>query len=166
MAKIRIEQKTVASYTPSVTTQVPLLVSRSSSESRLGRLALEGQGEGMEEVDALLVQGGEVGTDGAEGIGAVHGSETAGIFLFDLGHANGLLSKVIGEGDLVVSSNRTCAKRSRIRSTFGSATLSRARSGSSSMLYACAQNMSGTRVVTPKRYYLVFLRMDGNDWPN
>jgi len=64
---------------------------------------LKGQSEGMKEIGALFVQGGEVGTDGAEGVGTVLGSESAGDFLFDLGHANVLLGKVIGEGDVVIN---------------------------------------------------------------
>jgi len=67
-------------------------------------VALEGQGEGLKEVGVLLVQGGEVGTDGAEGIGAVLGSESAGDFLFDLRHTDGLFGQVIGKGDTVVKS--------------------------------------------------------------
>ena len=63
---------------------------------------MESQREGMEEIGALLVHGGEVGADGAEGIGAVLGSEAAGDFLFDLGHANGLFGEVVGERDIVV----------------------------------------------------------------
>ncbi len=56
----------------------------------------------MEEIYALLVQGGEVGAKGAEGIGAVLGSEAAGDFLFDLGHANGLFGEVVGKGDMMI----------------------------------------------------------------
>lgn len=66
------------------------------------RLAEESQGEGVEEIYALLVQGGEVGAKGAEGIGAVLGSEAAGDFLFDLGHANGLFGEVVGKGDMMI----------------------------------------------------------------
>jgi hypothetical protein len=57
----------------------------------------------MEEIGALLMHGGEVGTDGAEGVGVVFGSEAAGDFLFDLGHAHGLLGEIVGEGNVVVS---------------------------------------------------------------
>jgi hypothetical protein len=57
----------------------------------------------MEEICALFVRGGEVGANGTESIGAVLGSETAGDFLFDLGHTNGLLCKVVGERDIVIS---------------------------------------------------------------
>ena len=54
-----------------------------SCESRLGQETLEGLGEGVKEVDILLLQGGEVGTDGAEDISTFLGSESAGDFLFD-----------------------------------------------------------------------------------
>ena len=74
-----------------------------SCESRLGRETLEGLGEGVKEVDILLLQGGEVGTDGAEDIGTFLGSESAGDFLFDLGHANGLFGKVIGKRNKVIN---------------------------------------------------------------
>ena len=50
------------------------------------------------------MHGGEVGANGAEGIGALPGSEAAGYFLFDLGHAYGLLGKIVGERDIVVGS--------------------------------------------------------------
>jgi hypothetical protein len=39
-----------------------------SSQTRLGYVALEGRGEGMEEVSALLAQGVEVRADDAEGL--------------------------------------------------------------------------------------------------
>ena len=55
----------------------------------------------MEEIVALLMHGGELRVDGAEGVGAVLGSETAGDFLFDLGHANSLLGEVVGERDVI-----------------------------------------------------------------
>ena len=74
-----------------------------SCESRLGRETLEGLGEGVKEVDILLLQGGEVGTDGAEDISTFLGSESAGDFLFDLGHANGLFGKVIGKRNKVIN---------------------------------------------------------------
>ena len=65
---------------------------------------MEGLGEGVKEVDILLLQGGEVGTDGAEDIRTFLGSESAGDFLFDLGHANGLFGKVIGKRNKVINS--------------------------------------------------------------
>ena len=63
---------------------------------------MESQGKGMEEIGTLLVHGREVGAEGTERIGAVLGSEAAGDFLFDLGHANGLFGDIIGERDIVV----------------------------------------------------------------
>ena len=56
----------------------------------------------MKEIGALLVHGGEIGTDGAEGIGAVFSAEAAGNFLLDLGHADRLLGQVIGERHIVI----------------------------------------------------------------
>ena len=56
----------------------------------------------MKEIGTLLVHGGEVGAEGAEGIGAALGSEAAGDFLFDLGHAHGLFSEIVGERNIVV----------------------------------------------------------------
>ena len=65
-------------------------------------MALEGQCEGLEEIGTLLVHGGEVGAEGAEGVGAVLGSEAARDLLFDLGHANGLFGEVVGKGDMMI----------------------------------------------------------------
>ncbi len=48
--------------------------------------------------------GGEVRTEGAEIIGTVLGSEAAGDFLFHLGHAHGLIGKIIREGDVGIGS--------------------------------------------------------------
>ena len=63
---------------------------------------MESQGQGMKEIGALLVEGGEIGADGTEGVEACLGAETAGDFLFDLGHANRLLGDIVGEGDVVI----------------------------------------------------------------
>ena len=63
---------------------------------------MESQGQGLEEIGALLVHGGKVGAEGTEGIGAVFGSEAARDFLFDLGHSNGLFGDIVGERDIVV----------------------------------------------------------------
>ena len=66
-------------------------------ESRLRDATLEGQDEGVEEVEALLVEGREVGADSAEGGGAFGGAKAAGDFLLHLEHANGLLGEVVAE---------------------------------------------------------------------
>ena len=57
----------------------------------------------MEEINPLLVHGGEVRANGAEGVGAVLGSEAARDFQFALGHANGLLGKVVGKREVMVA---------------------------------------------------------------
>jgi hypothetical protein len=54
---------------------------------RHGRAALEGEDEGLEDVGALLVQGGEVEADGGEALGAGVGTEDAGDSLLELWHA-------------------------------------------------------------------------------
>ena len=51
----------------------------------------------MEEIGALLVHGCEIRVNDAVGIGPLLGPEAAGDFLFDLGHAHGLLGQVVGE---------------------------------------------------------------------
>src|SRR5439155_19507419 len=68
-----------------------------SSEARLRDIALEGLGEGMEEIGALLAQGVEVRADGAEGLSASWGAKAAGDLLLDLRHAHGLFGEVVGE---------------------------------------------------------------------
>ena len=70
---------------------------RSSSEARLRGLALESEDQGVEEIGALLVHGCEIRVNDAVGIGPLLGPEAAGDFLFDLGHAHGLLGQVVGE---------------------------------------------------------------------
>ena len=52
---------------------------------------MEGQRKGVKEINALLVQGGQIGSKSAKGIGTVFGSEAAGNFLLDLWHAHRLL---------------------------------------------------------------------------
>jgi hypothetical protein len=47
-----------------------------SDEAGLGRMALEGEGQRVEEVGALLVEGGEIGAKGAEGFEAGPGYES------------------------------------------------------------------------------------------
>lgn len=76
---------------------------RDLRQAWLRRLPLEVKRESMEGIGSLLVHGGEVGADNAEGVGPVLGSEGTGDFLFDLGHANGLFGQMIGERDMVVS---------------------------------------------------------------
>ena len=56
----------------------------------------------MKEIVALLVERGEIGADRAEGFEAGCGTEAAGDFLFDLGHAHGLLGNIVGERDTVI----------------------------------------------------------------
>ena len=52
---------------------------------------------GLEEVEVLLLQGGEVGADGAEGLCAFSGAEASGDLVLDLGHADRLFGKVVTE---------------------------------------------------------------------
>ena len=73
-----------------------------SAETRLRRNALEGQGKCVEQIVALLVQGREIGTNGAEGFEAGCGAEAARDFLFDLGHAHIALGDIVGEGNTVI----------------------------------------------------------------
>ena len=75
-----------------------------SSEARLRDGALEDLSEVLKEIGALLVQSGEIRADGAESFEAVHGTKAAGDFLFDLGHAHGLLGDVVGEGNVMIDS--------------------------------------------------------------
>lgn len=63
---------------------------------------MESQGKGEEEIPALLMESSEIGANGAERIKAVMGSEAAGYFLFDLGHAYRLLGDVVREKDVVI----------------------------------------------------------------
>ena len=70
-----------------------------SSEARLRDVALEGVGEGVEEIGALLAQGVEVRAEGAEGLSAREGAKAAGDLLLDFGHAHSSLSEVVSKGN-------------------------------------------------------------------
>ncbi len=61
-------------------------------------MTLKGEREGMEDVAALFTQRGEVGADGAEGLGTGDGTETPGGFLLELGHTDIAFGLVIVEG--------------------------------------------------------------------
>ena len=52
----------------------------------------------MEDVAALFAQGGEVGADGAEGLGTGDGAETPGGLLLELGHTDIAFGLVVVEG--------------------------------------------------------------------
>ena len=52
----------------------------------------------MEDIAALFTQCGEVGADGAEGLGTVDGTETPGGFLLEFGHTDIAFGLVIVEG--------------------------------------------------------------------
>ncbi len=73
-----------------------------SSERGWGNGALEDEGKGEEDVVALFVHSGEIGTDDAQCIETLLGAIAAGDFLFNLGHAHGLLGDVVGERDAVI----------------------------------------------------------------
>lgn len=47
----------------------------------------------------MFSEGSEIGTDDAERVGAVIGTESAGDFLFEFWHANGAFGEVVVEGD-------------------------------------------------------------------
>ncbi len=51
-------------------------------------MTLKCEGEGMKDIAALFAQRGEVGADGAEGLGASDGTETPGGLLLELWHAD------------------------------------------------------------------------------
>jgi hypothetical protein len=63
---------------------------------------LEGVGKGLEEIGALLVQRGEIGTDDAEGLETSHRAKAARDFLFYLGHSHCLFGDVVGKRDVVI----------------------------------------------------------------
>jgi hypothetical protein len=69
-----------------------------SSKARLRDIALEGLGEGVEEIGALLAQGLEVRADDAQGLSARQGAKAAPDLLLDLRHAHGLLGEVLVKG--------------------------------------------------------------------
>lgn len=50
----------------------------------------------------MFLDGGEVRSDGTEGVGALWGAEVAGDLLLDLGHADGLLGEVVAERNVGV----------------------------------------------------------------
>ena len=66
-------------------------------------MTLKGEDEGMKNVTPLFAQRGYVGADGAEGLGAGDGTETAGGFLLELGHTDIALCLVVVEGHTRVS---------------------------------------------------------------
>ena len=51
----------------------------------------------MEDIATLFAQRGDVGADGAEGLGASDGTETSGGFLLELGHADIAFGLVVVE---------------------------------------------------------------------
>ena len=55
--------------------------------------------DGLKEVGTLFSECREIGSNGAEGIGPVIGAESAGDFLFELGHADGAFGEMVIEGD-------------------------------------------------------------------
>ena len=61
-------------------------------------MTLKGESEGMEDVAPLFAQRGEVGTDGAEGLGAGDGTETPGGLLLEFRHADIAFGLVVVEG--------------------------------------------------------------------
>jgi hypothetical protein len=74
-----------------------------SSKARLRDIALEGLGEGVEEIGALFAQGLEVRADDAQGLSARQGAKAAPDLLLDLRHAHGLLGEVAGKGNPGIS---------------------------------------------------------------
>ena len=61
-------------------------------------MTLKCEGEGMKDVAALFAQRGEVGADGAEGLSASDGTETAGGFLLEFRHADIAFGEIVVEG--------------------------------------------------------------------
>ena len=59
---------------------------------------MKSEDESLKDVAALFAQSGYVGADGAEGLGAGDGTETAGGFLLELGHADIAFGLVVVEG--------------------------------------------------------------------
>ena len=60
------------------------------------------EGEGKEDITSLLAQGSEVGADGAKRLGASDGTETAGGFLLEFGHADIAFGQIVIEGHALV----------------------------------------------------------------
>lgn len=58
---------------------------------------MEGVGERVAEVSALLVHGGQVRANDAEGVGPLGSTKAAGDLLLDFGHAHSLFGDVVGE---------------------------------------------------------------------
>src|SRR5262245_52762438 len=65
-------------------------------------VAFGGADEGVEPADAVAGGGGEVGADGAEGLGAAHGAHAAGDLDPQLAHPYDLLGWVVIERDAQV----------------------------------------------------------------
>lgn len=63
---------------------------------------MKGEDQGLEEVTALLAQGGEIGAVDAERVGALGGAEAAGDFLLEFGHADIAFGLVVVERHLRV----------------------------------------------------------------
>ena len=59
------------------------------------RLSEESCLDGLKEVGTLFSECREIGSNGAEGIGPVIGAESAGDFLFELGHADGAFGEMV-----------------------------------------------------------------------
>ena len=67
-------------------------------QARHGRVALECHDQGLIGIDGLLAQGGEVGANGGERLGAIFAAEAAGDFLLELRHADVAFGLVVVEG--------------------------------------------------------------------
>lgn len=62
-------------------------------------IAREHLGERREEIEVLFHNRSEIGSDGADGVGALVAAKAAGDLLLDLGHSDGLFGEVVAEGD-------------------------------------------------------------------
>jgi len=67
------------------------------------RGALQGQLEGVEEIDRLLEQGGEVEADAGEGVGPLSRAGAAADLLLGFGQARVAFGVVVVEGDVAVA---------------------------------------------------------------